>query len=226
MPLGTFKRRLRQVILWVVALQLGSWIATATIFFWLNQRQESDRSSRPLTSAALPWNNLQHPLNLPLGKDEQVLRLTLLESPLGPIYRLILDNGQERIFNALSGQAFSPLGPLLVLKMAQEHYKGRWPGGELNFLVQNPPGEYQGPLPVYQLQIFDSENTTFYIDPYEGLILQRRDVFWRIYENLNALQAFNLTLIRDYWALSVAFSCLILLFLLWQRFHHHHPMEN
>lgn len=224
MLVGTFKRRLRQVIVWVVALQFGVWIATATIFTWLSRGQDPERlrSSRP----ALPWTDLQHPLNLPIGKDEQVLRLTLLQSPLGPIYRLLMENGQERIFDALSGQAFSPLGPLLVLKMGRQYYHDSWPGGELNFLVQDPPREYQGPLPVYQLHVYDGKDTTLYIDPYEGLILLRRDIFWRIYENLVNLQHFSLSFMRDYWAIPIAIVALFFLITLWQRFHHHHPMEN
>lgn len=72
-------------------------------------------------------------------------------------------------------------------------------------LIENkPPGEYKGPLPVWQITLDDARETHLYVSPVDGQVLARRNNWWRAFDFLWMLHIldfdqrdnFNNTLLR------------------------------
>lgn len=49
-------------------------------------------------------------------------------------------------------------------------------------LVAEPPGEYRGPLPVWQLRFDDARDTAIYVSAQNGQVVARRTDIWRLYD--------------------------------------------
>ncbi len=49
-------------------------------------------------------------------------------------------------------------------------------------LVTESPGEYRGPLPVWQIHFDDARDTTIYVSAQNGQVAARRTDIWRLYD--------------------------------------------
>lgn len=49
-------------------------------------------------------------------------------------------------------------------------------------LLTEGPGEYRGPLPVWQLRFDDARDTTLYVSALNGQVVARRTDIWRLYD--------------------------------------------
>ena len=65
--------------------------------------------------------------------------------------------------------------------MAEQDFVGE---GEIIALdlLENPPAEYRGALPVWRAQFDDRDATRLYVSPNSGEVVSRRNRVWRIYD--------------------------------------------
>jgi hypothetical protein len=179
--------RLRKFHRWasvLIGIQLLIWVSSGIYFSWLPIEVVKDEDRKVAASpSALPMDRVVAPQSLPLPDGFQVKSLRLDSTPAGLQYRLESTEGRVQVFDALSGQAARFLSPGQLSDLAMRQMQSQDKPTEVNFL-ETPPADYKGPVPVFQVVLDDFRETRIYTDPWSGLVIVRRNMFWRIYDFL------------------------------------------
>ena len=141
-----------------------------------------------------------------------------------PVY-LIDDTQQVFRYSAIDGQPLAALSQQHIAQLGQAQYQGRGTLSQSALLQQAPPEVRHLPVPLWQLQFADSDNTIFYLDPATGAVLRVRTDSWRWFDffwmlhimDYDERSNFNNPLLISSAAASLLFTLTGIL-LLWQRY--------
>lgn len=87
------------------------------------------------------------------------------------------------LLDAETGALMSPLNEEIARQIARYHFSGNAPVINSSLITSNPPMEIQTRrLPLWRVDFDDRFATSFYIDPYDGLLVTRRHQYWRIFD--------------------------------------------
>ena len=164
----------------LLVLQVLIWMASGVIMSWFPiERVRGETAASIAAPLALSPSSYFPPggviADFPGATDVR------LKTWLGrPVYAVTGDSGAA-LFDADSGERLTPLPEALAKRVAESDFRGE---GELKRLVlmNNPPGEYRGPTPVWRAEYSDPDETRLYISPQTGEVVARRNRVWRIYD--------------------------------------------
>ena len=91
------------------------------------------------------------------------------------------------LVEADSGAVLSPLDAAAAQRIAAADYAGTGDVQSATLLTAEPPIEYRGALPVWQVQFNDPEGLRMYVSPTTGTVVARRTNTWRVYDFLWSL---------------------------------------
>jgi hypothetical protein len=135
---------------------------------------------------------------------------------------------QGKVFTLVeadSGVVLSPLDAAAAQRIAAADYAGTGAVQSAMLLTAEPPIEYRGPLPVWQVTFNDPEGLRIYVSPTTGKVVARRTSTWRVYDFLWSLHIMDYREHEDFnHPLLMAFAAGLLVLtltggvLLWRRF--------
>lgn len=223
-------RKLHNWLGLLLVLQLLLWFLSGLIMAVLPIEQVRGEHLR--TSTAVQWQQARispaivmtkHSDNAELSLSQQLTVADNLLSAM-PVY-LVDDAGERFRYNATNGQLLTPLTEQNINQLAQAQYQGRGTLSQSALLQQAPPEVRHLPVPLWQLQFSDSDNTVFYLDPATGAVLRVRTDSWRWFDffwmlhimDYDTRSNFNNPLLITTAAASLLFTLTGIL-LLWQRY--------
>ena len=129
------------------------------------------------------------------------------------------------LVEADSGVVLSPLDAAAAQRIAAADYAGKGGVQSAMLLTAEPPIEYRGSLPVWQVTFNDPEGLRIYVSPTTGKVVARRTNTWRVYDFLWSLHIMDYREHEDFnHPLLMAFAAGLLVLtltggvLLWRRF--------
>ena len=186
-----FIRKTHRWLAVIIGIQLLFWTVSGAYFslIHITTVRGEDRAVET-ASAILP----KHLETVPPGRivrtmETPIQRLELrMHSNGAPVYALYSkQTGNNRFpFTLIDAQTGQPLPPLDLEQATQRalaDYEGNANIKSARLLTDNPPGEYKGPLPVWQVILDDARATHLYVSPVDGHILARRNTWWRTFDN-------------------------------------------
>ena len=179
----SFAGVIQRIHLWAglaLAIQILLWMASGVVMTWFHLdlvRGERNAFSSPppelvTTSYASPGGVI--------AQTDGATRVEL-RSLLGrPVYEVSFYGG-EALFDAMTGEAISPISEETARQVAKTDFIG---DGELKTiaLLEDPPKEYRGSAPVWRADFDDRQNTRIYVSTQTGEIIARRNDVWRLYD--------------------------------------------
>ena len=133
-------------------------------------------------------------LPVPIGGDEFAVQLQDAIAAHGPVTSLrslriagrLYFEGQRNdapplLIDARDGALLAGIDEPLASEVARRDFTG---DGEIisAALLDARPGEYRGPVPVWQLRFDDARDTAIYVSATNGQVLARRNDVWRLYD--------------------------------------------
>jgi uncharacterized iron-regulated membrane protein len=209
--------RLHKWIALIVGVQLFLWTASGlfmTIFPIEEVRGEHlVRTESPLL--------LDEPFVMPVFDREPVIGLALRQIDGRPV--LVVEHPTRRMMHdPYTGAHIMSPDATGIRERAARVYKGSGEIEAVTLIESDPPGEYRGRLPVWQVQFDDGDALRLYLDPATGEVITRRTRLWRVYDfmwmlhimDYDSRDDFNNPLVQVAagLGLSVALSGLLLLF--------------
>lgn len=231
--------RIHKWVALIVGLQILIWVAGGVVMSFISI--EKVRGEHKIAATELLVMDPSELISLSDAADSVGIS-NLSDASLGqvtstPVWRLKSPDGASFVVDAKSGASLSPVSEQLAIEIAKSDYSG---SGALDRIenIENPPGEYGRPGPVWQVTFTDGDATTLYIDPATAEVRARRSSTWRFYDFFWRLHIMDYDDGEDFnhpllitaagAALFVAFSGLILLFIktrrtliAWRRRRHH-----
>lgn len=176
-------RRLAQIHRWigiVLGAQVFLWMISGVIMSWFSITLVRGETTKTLNlPIELSSYNYVAPGGI-LARSEGATNLSL-KIFLGDAVYVTKGNGQNNMFNALTGEKISPLRKEQAIQVANLDYAGDAPIQHAHLLTK-PPKEFRGPVPVWQIAFKDNNKTRLYISPYDGTVISRRNRIWRLYD--------------------------------------------
>lgn len=172
----------RNLHLWLsllLSLQLLAWFGSGLVMSILpidEVRGDHLKNAAP----AAQWQQARvSPADLQLQQSAAVL--SLKQRGDLPVYQL--QQGEKlQHFSAVDGQELLQLSENEVHQLAQAWYRGDSTISKLQLLTELPLEARGLPVPVWQVQFQDAENTVFYLDPMLGQLLRVRTDNWRLFD--------------------------------------------
>lgn len=190
----------------VVGVQLLVWTATGLFFAIIpieqirSEHLVSNRDQVPLPASVI--DSLSQELGLSkdaLAGDVSQLRLQMLAGqPVLHIYKSESEDPGPVVVKLGSSADEATLPKDKVIDLASDDYAGDGNVKQATLIRQNPPIEYRGPLPVWQVVFSQPSGYAVYISPHTGRILGRRSNMWRVYDFLWALHIMDYSEREDF----------------------------
>lgn len=173
----------------VIGLQVLAWMVSG--FFMTAVPIEQVRSEHNIKRPE-PLDLRAHAAApVPLAALQQltgtVTRLELGEMVGAPVWRVDLDGKPAAVIDAKSGALLSPLDEASVRRIAEADFAGEGKIVSAGLISKDPPIEYRGALPVWQLVFGDDSETHLYVSGATGKVVARRSGLWRVYDFLWSL---------------------------------------
>jgi uncharacterized iron-regulated membrane protein len=116
-----------------------------------------------------------------------VTRVELGELLGAAVWRIDIEGKPTAIVDAKSGAIVSPLAELRAREIAKTDFAGGGAIVSAALIAADPPIEYRGVLPVWQIIFDDEDETHLYVSPLTGKVTARRSGVWRLYDFLWSL---------------------------------------
>jgi len=108
-----------------------------------------------------------------------------LNQVMGQSHYTVTTPAERYLFDPQSGQVISPLDEQTAKQIAKYHFNGDATVIRATLIASNPPMEIQTRrLPLWRIDFDDRFSSSFYIDPYSGVLATRRHQYWRIFDFL------------------------------------------
>lgn len=108
-----------------------------------------------------------------------------LNQVMGQSHYTVTTPAERYLFDPQSGQVISPLDEQTAKQIAKYHFNGDATVTRATLITSNPPMEIQTRrLPLWRIDFDDRFSSSFYIDPYSGVLATRRHQYWRIFDFL------------------------------------------
>ena len=102
---------------------------------------------------------------------------------LGKTFYAVTTPDNRYLLNPETGVVISPLGEEDARDIATFHFNGKARILSASLINADPPMEIQTRrLPLWRIDFNDRFSTSFYIDPYTGILVTRRHQYWRIFD--------------------------------------------
>jgi uncharacterized iron-regulated membrane protein len=169
----------------VIGVQAILWAASG--LFMTAVPIETVRGEHNIAKAApvpLPLSDLP-PLGAIATGDATRAELFMLNG--APAWRIDREGKPHSILDARTGALLSPLDAASALAIAKADFAGAGETKGVALIADDPPIEYRGALPVWQVRFSDPEGTRIYVSPVTGKVTARRTATWRVYDFLWSL---------------------------------------
>ena len=181
------KRRIRKIHHYlgiIIGIQLFFWMISGAYFALIpietvrgsDRAQDFQAISIDLNADILSPAALQEQLQLSQIRE---LRLRNIRGQL--VYEVYKAGKSSLFVLAHDGSPLKPIDVTQAKQAALADYTNSIDVDSVD-LLENPPWEYSGPLPVYRVQLKDSRHTRIYVSPMTGEVLKRRNAYWRVFD--------------------------------------------
>lgn len=178
-----FAKVIRRLHLWagvLLGVQVMLWMLSGVVMSWYHL--DLVRGERTMFSAPPPELSAQSyasPGGV-IAQSEGALSVELRTFLGRPVYEVQSVSGRA-LFDAQSGEKISPIGEAAARRVAESDFVGE---GEIELiaLLDDPPHEYRGDLPVWRADFNDRLHTRLYISQDTGEVISRRNGVWRLYD--------------------------------------------
>lgn len=136
--------------------------------------------------------NTQQAVNIPASRRLSISDLKTrypeatrisLQTVMGETFYLVSTPQERYLFDPRDGQLVSPLAEDAAKDIAVYHFNGTAPVIRASLIESDPPMEIQTRhLPLWRIDFDDRYSSSFYIDPYSGVLVTRRHQYWRIFD--------------------------------------------
>lgn len=173
----------------VIGLQVLAWMVSGFFMTFVPIEQvrseHNIRKVEPLDLRA--QSDVVAPAAVAALLTGRVTRLELGEMLGMPVWRADIGGKPAALIDARSGAVLSPLDEAGARRIAEADFAGNGTIVRATLIVKDPPIEYRGALPVWQLVFNDEADTHVYVAPLSGKVVARRSGLWRVYDFLWAL---------------------------------------
>lgn len=189
----TSRRFYRQLHIWLgvlLSLQLLAWFASGLVMAWLPI--DEVRGSHLRQTIKVDYAQAQQSPQQVLRQQRQIwalpadaeLEFSLSQRGTIPLYRISAVATKQRAYvNAITGEPLAVLTQAEILAQLQPQYTGENPIRQATLWQQQAPAEAAGlALPLWQIDIADSDQTTFYLDAFSGQVVRVRTDMWRLFD--------------------------------------------
>ena len=108
-----------------------------------------------------------------------------LNQVMGQSHYTVTTPAERYLLDPQSGRVISPLDEQTAKQIAKYHFNGDATVIRATLITSNPPMEIQTRrLPLWRIDFDDRFSSSFYIDPYSGVLATRRHQYWRIFDFL------------------------------------------
>jgi len=164
----------------LLAVQITLWIASGVVMSWFHSDLVNGKiNTKTNFPIELNANNFIAPGGI-IAQNPGTIDVQITTFLGNPVY-IATTHQNKNIYNALTGEKLTPLKQDVIHKIAYSDYAGNSDIAFSRFLT-TAPKEYQGDLPIWQVQYSDSLKTRLYISPNDGKVKARRNKVWRIYD--------------------------------------------
>jgi hypothetical protein len=94
----------------------------------------------------------------------------------------VRSDSKKILLHAKTGEVLSPLNKQRAQSAANSYLIEPQPAQSLEYIEDNPPIEYRGELPVWQVNYQHPEAVSLYLSPHTGELLSVRTTRWRIFD--------------------------------------------
>ena len=170
----------------IIGIQLLLWSLGGIYFSWVQvPTPRADSGTPPAGMVNLKYENYLAPIP-PIVRNSQLaeVRTIALGKLLNiPVYRLIQDERQAELYNAITGEKLSPLGRTTAIDAAQEQVPGGLAVRQVE-RVEEPGGEYRGSIPAWRISFDRWDSPAIYVSAHTGEVTARGSVQRRAYDLL------------------------------------------
>ena len=181
-------RRWHRILAIIIGIQISFWMISGIYFSWisLDTVHGDDRvKKQPLHILTAQDNLISPSILINHWKDKKIRTITLKNNGKIFIYEVnFWGKSTKALHNAFDGSSLKPISSSEAMIIAKNDFDGDSISANIIKIEANPPNEYRGPLPVFQVNINDSRETRIYISPIDGKILAHRNRFWRVFDFL------------------------------------------
>ncbi len=169
--------KLHKWIALVVGVQLFLWTASG-LFMAVFPIERVRGEHLVKADPALP---VDRPFTMPDFEGEPVTAIALRMTGGRPV--LIVSHPARRVMHdAYTGAALPAPDEAQIAALAQAAYAGEGSVESVTLIERDPPPEWRGDLPVWQVRLSGSDALRLYLDVDTGEILTRRTRLWRVYD--------------------------------------------
>ena len=169
-----------QVLAWMVSGLYMTFVPIETVRSEHNIRKTEPRDLREAPVRGMPVEAVRA-----LGGP--VTRLELVDVDGRLSWRADISGKPAALIDDASGQMISPLGEEAARRIAEADFAGQGRIVAARLIEADPPIEFRGDLPVWQLSFDDADGTNLYVSPASGRVVARRSSTWRVYDFLWSL---------------------------------------
>ncbi len=172
-----------------IGLQVLAWMVSGLYmtFVPIEQVRSEHNIRKPVPLDLRAHKNVVTPSAVAALLTGSVTRLELGEMLGAPVWRADIDGKPAALIDARSGTLLSPLNEASARRIAQADFAGHGKIAQATLIAKDPPVEYRGVLPVWQLMFDDEGATNLYVSPATGKVVGRRSAVWRVYDFLWSL---------------------------------------
>lgn len=106
-----------------------------------------------------------------------------LKPVMGRTFYTVVTADKRYLVDPETGAVHSPLDKETARQIAKYHFSGEAQIVSATLITSNPPMEIKTRrLPLWRVDFDDRFTTSFYIDPFSGLLTTRRHRYWRVFD--------------------------------------------
>jgi uncharacterized iron-regulated membrane protein len=173
----------------IVGLQLLAWMVSGLYMTFVPietvRSEHNIRKTEPRDLREAPVRGM--PVEAVRALGGPVTRLELVDVDGRLSWRADISGKPAALIDDASGQMISPLGEEAARRIAEADFAGQGRIVAARLIEADPPIEFRGDLPVWQLSFDDADGTNLYVSPASGRVVARRSSTWRVYDFLWSL---------------------------------------
>jgi len=175
-----------QILAWMVSGLYMTWFPIAQVRSEQNIREVAPRDLHQAADLSTATQALAA-LSIPIS------RLELVDVAGRWMWRIDSRGKPHALFDLATGRIISPLDESAARAIAEADFAGDGKIVSAQLIEKDPPIEYRGALPIWQIAFDDADETHLYVAPLTGKVAARRSGLWRTYDFLWALHIMDYT---------------------------------
>lgn len=176
-------RKFHRISSVILGVQLSFWVLSGVYFSVVPIETVRGRDKGALHGAKPKVFLLNDvvPISKLILPNSSVSKVILKDVPGVGLLYFVQTPDRRLIYDATTGNQKSFLEGHEIEKIARIDFKPEVKS-EVTLISEQPPSEYKGQLPVYQVKFADARETRLYLDPLTGELLARRNTYWRVFD--------------------------------------------